>query len=426
MKLLLDDWQKEILDCKDRFILLSKGRQIGGTTTMAQKCGERLISQKGCKIVIVSLTEDQAELVIVMIRDFLTINHKKLISRKKWSSTKKLITLTNGSTAISRPVGTTGNSVRGFTGHVLYLNEASRMQELIFEAAKPILLTTSGEIWMDSTHFGTEGFFYRCWINKKKRWKVFYHSSEEVIFNRKISESWTKEQREDAIQFLKDEKEEMTILQYRQEYMGIAAQDIKQVFKDKLIKECMILKRRGGIIPNRKYFIGVDVARMGEDESTFEIFEKKEDKHLQHVEHQIRKHTLTTETTEHILSLNKQYKFKEIFVDDGGLGVGVFDQLLEARMKVKAIYSESRPLTKDEKKRKRAIKEDIFNNLLMLMERDEIKLLDDPEIFQSLKSVQFEIVNGRIKYYGNYTHIAVGIAFAAWCSKDKHLNIWVR
>jgi len=111
------------------------------------------------------------------------------------------------------------------------------------------------------------------------------------------------------------------------------------------------------------------------------------------------------------------------------MGVGVFDQLLtdpQTKRKVIAINNTSRPLTKDEKRRKKTIKEDIYNNFLMLMERGKIKLLNDHEIFLSLKSVQYEYTDdGKIKIFGNYTHIADGLVRAAWCAKDKSLNIWI-
>ena len=273
--ILLDKWQKEILDCKAKYILLCKGRQIGGTFIFARKCSERMVSQRGCKIVVASLTEDQAQLVIAMVLGYLEKNYKDFI-KKPYSRnvTKSVINLKNGSQIISRPVGTTGNAVRGFTGHVLYLNEASRMQEFIFEAAKPILLTTAGDIWMDSTPKGMEGYFYKSWVNKNKRFKVFYYTSEEVIKNREISESWTIEQRESALRFLDEEKEDMTKFQYQQEYLGMFVGGIQRFIPDELIDA------RCNIDPTKPYtpigdkFQGIDLARMGGDEIVLTSFDR--------------------------------------------------------------------------------------------------------------------------------------------------------
>ena len=50
----------------------------------------------------------------------------------------------------------------------------------------------------------------------------------------------------------------------------------------------------------------------------------------------------------------------------------------------------------------------------------------DDEVFLSLKSVQYEYIEGdKIKFFGNYTHIAEGLIRAAWAVKDKNLNIWI-
>ena len=138
---------------------------------------------------------------------------------------------------------------------------------------------------------------------------------------------------------------------------------------------------------------------------------------------------MTTWTERMILHLNNQYDFKKIYIDSSGLGAGVFDHLLEldqTKRKVISIENAQRSLDREEKRHKKLLKEDLYNNLLCLMERGEIDLLDDPEIFQSFKSVQFEITDSKdIKIYGNYTHIVEGIIRAAWCIKDKNLNIWI-
>ena len=60
------------------------------------------------------------------------------------------------------------------------------------------------------------------------------------------------------------------------------------------------------------------------------------------------------------------------------------------------------------------------------MERGEVEFLDDPEIFQSMKSVQFEITEKKdIIIFGEYTHICEGIIRSLWGIKDKSLNLYV-
>jgi len=60
------------------------------------------------------------------------------------------------------------------------------------------------------------------------------------------------------------------------------------------------------------------------------------------------------------------------------------------------------------------------------MEKGEIELFDDPRVRHSLRTMQISFEDGIMKIFGNYDHIADAIAFAAWCKKDKSLNIWIR
>ena len=425
----LDAWQKEIIADQSKYILLCKGRQIGGTSVFAEKAVQWMV-EKRKKILVGSITEEQAKLVIVMVKDILLNRYKELIGRGRNKPTLDKIMLKNGGEIRSRPVGTMGDAFRGFTADVNWFNEGSKWPELAFISIMPTLMTRGGEMWMDSTPFGKSGFFYQCFLNKNNLWKIYYKTSEEVLNARPINTSWTEEIKKGALQFLEHQKKELTTAQYSQEYLGLFLDELRQVFPDDLIRKCMVLKRPNTIDKTKKHYLGVDIARMGEDESTFEIMERKGDR-VRHVENQITKKTLTTETAERILGLDRLYNFKQIFIDDGGMGIGVFDQLLTAPQtsrKTVAINNADRPLTKDEKKRKRVIKEEMINNMLMMMEKGNCLLLDDPEIFTSLKSMQFEVdVNTKkTKYFGSYTHIADGLWRACWAVKDKSLNIWVR
>lgn len=426
----LDDWQEEILTAKGN-ILLCTGRQVGKTTIFSLKAAKRLIEKK-TQIIVVSLTEDQAELIIFMILGFLEQLAPKMIPYERNRPTKNKIELINGSKVLSRPIGLTGDSVRGFTGDVLIIDEASRMNEAVFAAAKPTLLTTAGEIWICSTPFGRQGYFWECY-NNTDRFKVFHKSSVEVIESRAISPSWTIEKKEAAIRFLEGEKKDMGKTRFGQEYLGLFIEDLQQFFPDDLILRTMKLKRPNEIRRGKDFYCGVDLARMGDDASTFEIIQIIGTK-LFHVEHQVTKRTLLSQSTTHIINLNKQYDFNKIFIDDEGIGVGVYDHLLdndETKRKIVSINNSKRVLDKDETMKVRLLKEDLYNNLLRLMEQGLIELLDDSDIFTSLKSVQYEYTTNEkgksyLKIFGNDTHIAEGLIRAAWSVKYKPLNIWVK
>ena len=431
-----DNWQKEVIIDKAKYLLICKGRQIGGTTTFAEKSVQRM-REKKTAILVGSITEEQAKLVIVMVKDILLRRYKPLIAYGKLKPTLTQITLKNGSTIRSRPVGTMGDAFRGFTADINWFNEASKFPEIAFVAIMPTLMTTGGDIWMDSTPFGKyingttkKTFFFKCFENFDERWKVYYKTSPDVIKEREFCLFWTKEKREASLKFLKDQEATLDKLQYAQEYLGQFMDDVNQWFEDDLIISCQTQDRPGRINKESNYFLGVDVARMGEDESTFEIFELRGD-HLFQVENQITKKTTLPQTFEHIKQLHALYDFSKIFIDSGGIGVGVYDWLKwDDDTKNQTIAIDNSKQIMDEGGKRKLQKTLKYTHTKMLMETGRLHLLKDSNIFQSFKSVQFAYTNDNLgvrhlKIFGNYTHIVEGVVNGAWGEKYKHLKLSV-
>ena len=439
MEIILDDWQKEVEEAEGD-ILLCTGRRVGKTYIMAKKAIDLMVSKPKTPIVIVSLTEEQAMIIHFMALHYLEEKYPGKYDKR--NTTIKRLTVKNGSTMITRPVGDTGDAARGFEGGVLIVDEASRMPKLFWLAAKPILLTTNGHIWMCSTPFGKKGYFWEKFnesYNLKKpdaRFKVFYKSSEDVMTNRPISRSWTKKQREGAIRILEEDKRDMTELEYGQEYLGLFLEDVNRLFDDEWIKKVCILERKG-INTNYSHYLGVDIARLGKDEGTFEIIRKINRDKFEHVESIITKKKLTTETEQKIIELQKLWNFKEIDIDAGAgtLGVSVLDHLLQNSItKRKVVGVNNRTLVQDEEDKSKIhlLKIDLYNNLKAMGERGEIKLLKDDKVKASLASIQYDYLvkekqKTRLVIFGGYSHVTEGLIRGAWAaSKDKRLNIWVR
>ncbi len=429
----LDDWQVEILKSQGNLILCS-GRQVGKSTIVAIKAAEEVVKKAKTSVMVVSFTEKQAQLLFFKILNYLEENYRYLIKTGRERPTRHIINLKNGSVIYCFAAGMTGDSLRGFTLNGVIIDEAPLMAEEIWMAIEPMMLTTGGWIWMLGTPHGAAGRFFEFYKNENKQFKVFHVNSEKVMFERKLSSSWTELQREKALLHLEDKKKSMSRKEYAQEYMGEFIKEFSQFFSDELIKKSCMLRRSS--IPSSAgvYFLGVDVARMGEDECTFEIINRQDRKALIHVDSIVMQKQYLNEVTNKILELDKVYNFKKIYIDDGGIGVGVFDYLLEneqTKRKIIAINNRARPLDRDESQKKKLLKEDLYNNLAGLMERGEIKLLNDDEVIESFKSVQYEYVIKeksltKMRIFGNYTHIVEGLIRAAFCVKDKTLNIWVR
>ena len=424
----LDEWQKQFLATEGDKILCT-GRQVGKSVVCGIDAGEYAVKHAKKVILMIAFTERQAYALFEKTLAYLVKTYPSFIKMGKNRPTKSKLMLNNGTIIWCLPTGTTGAGIRFLTVNRLYEDEASRIPPEVQDAVEPMLLTTGGDTILLSTPAGKQGYFYDVWKNEENKYDSFTRFSvfsETVMKERPICKTWTTQQREKALIRLEQAKMRMTRRAFAQEYLGEFVDDLMRFFPDSVIKACLRLKRAPP--SNERYYLGVDIGRLGGNESVFSIIEKKGD-FLKQRDNIITVNTLTTDSTKLIIDLEKEWHFRRIYVDSAGVGGGVFDQLLntpETKRKVIPIENARRSLDNEEKKTKKLFKEDLYHNLLMLMERKRIYLIDDPEIFQSLASVQYEYTpEGNIKIFGRYTHCAESLIRAAWCTNDKSLSLYI-
>lgn len=423
----LDQWQEDVLKAEGNICICS-GRQVGKSQTVAIKSSEYLIEHDNKTVLIISVTEDQAENLLIKILQYLTVNYPDQIDMTAGKKpTKHQINMVNGSKVITKAVGQYGVGVLGLTIDILVADECAYVPDAIWKSLTPMLLTTGGHQWLLSTPNAKSGYFYEAYTNPDMKFKTFHVNSEEVAKARPKILS------EMMLEYLAREKARMTKLQYAQEYLAQFLEELGQFFPEKLIKETSTLQRDDSSSFVGEFFLGVDVARMGGDETTFEILERKQNTKgkstYYHRDNIIHTYTLTTETIDKILELDEQYNFKRIYIDDGGLGVAVFDQLLiheQTKRKVEAINNASRAVDNEKHRTKKLLKEDLYMNLLNMMEREQIKFLNEDTVAQSLRSITIEHnpATNDVRIYGRYSHIVEGLIRAAWSIRNTPLNIY--
>ena len=435
--IVLDPWQEDVLVHKGD-ILLCTGRRVGKTYIMARKAVDRMLKVPKTKVLMFSLTEEQAMLIMVMAKDYLDETAPKTRVKKQTETNKKTLTLKNGSVMRVRPAGDTGDSGRGFEADVTIVDEASRMGKFFWIAVLPIVLMTAGEVWICSTPFGKQGYFWERFNeshnlkDEDARYKVFYTTTEKVIEERV---GWTPEHKTRVKQILAADKKTMSKLEYGQEYQGLFMEDIMKAFDEKDLRRAMQLEPKGATIGNN-YFLGVDVARYGKDEGTYETIEEIDGK-LFHRDNQITTKQSIPETFRFIHNVDKQYDFQKIFADgEGGIGIGVCDMLLDDDdTKNKTVPILNSTIIEDRWGSKTKIMKNwLYQNLIRLIQTGELLLLDDESVFHSLNGIQYEFIedtNGKpiMRYFGKKgaggDHIAEGLTRAALASKYKDLNLTV-
>jgi len=401
----LDQWQKDVLETEGN-ICLRSGRQVGKSTIISQKAAEYAIKHPGKEVMIVASVERQAVHLFLMVQNYLQDYHPKKV---KGRMTLSFAQLHNGSIIRCMPAGDTGRGIRGYTIDLLICDEAAYIRDEVFTAITPMLAITRGKMILLSTPHGKEGYFYDCFEDES--FTSFHISSEDCP--RKDQE------------FLDREKKRMTKGQYAQEYLGEFVDELRRLFSNELIDMISKLKRH---LPYGNKFLGVDIARMGADESVLVSLDRINKEYLKMFDIQITTQSTLTDTARLIIQQHKKYNYKKIYLDDGGIGAGVLDILLEdnlTKRRTVPINNSSRNLDSKGEKSKKLMKVELYNNLLRLMQQGKIEILNHPEIKQSLRSIQYEYDNGVMKIFGNYSHIAEALIRAAWCVQDKTLNIYV-
>ena len=418
----MDEWQSQVLSTTGHMILMC-GRQIGKSEIMAKKIADYLLNNPRKKILIVSGVERQASGLYNKTLNYIATSHPKQINNSKGNRPLKTkFSLKNGSTLITEPVGTDGSGARQHTIHGVVFEEMQLIPEDAFAAITPMLLTTGGFIWMLGTAWSTEGYVYERLSDPE--FTIFRVNAEEV------AEQRPEPQRTIMLNHLENERKRMTTAQYQQEYLAIPSDKTRQIFPDKLIARCMNATRPNNISEAFDYVCGVDPAGMGKDEGSISIFKINSDTETAtQTEHIITTKLYTTQTTERIVSLNQKYNFNKIYVDDGGIGFGVFSELLkedDTKFKTIPLNNSARPLDYKDEKRKRILYEDMIFNLLNLMEKGKVSLLQDPEIRESLKSYKFEYSDaGKLIISSNYNHPVQSIMRAVWHLQTKSLKLRV-
>lgn len=421
--LTLDPWQKDYCFDPDpnQDNLLLCGRQIGKTTAMSIRAVELAINhfKKGEFVLINSITEKQAYHMLAKAQAYAEEVYPYKIDRSKENKpTKHRLMFKDGTGILCYAAGDTGEGLRGYTIKKIMPDEGSRMSEEYYIAVLPSLSIIKGSMDIASTPAGkkhkdgSEKFFYKC--SKDPTFKKIYVSAEDCPRHTK--------------EFLDKMKKKLSKLAYAQEFLAVFTDELKRIFEDDMIEKiCKGERDQDWKKKNLSdYYLGVDVAGLGEDECTYEVFETDQNDFLKQIESIIEKRNFTTDTSKKVIQLNKIYNFEGIGIDDGGLGFGVYSELMDeddTKRITKPLNNASRDVDEEGVKSRKLLKEEMYINLQVLMENNKIQLLDDDEIKASLASIQHD--EGKI--FGSYSHVAEGIIRAVWlATKNKGNGLWIR
>jgi hypothetical protein len=130
----------------------------------------------------------------------------------------------NGSRIVGLP-GTEG-TIRGFSAvSLLVVDEASRVNDDLYLATRPMLAVSAGRLWLMSTPHGKRGFFYEAWENGGEEWERIRVRADQCP---RISPK-----------FLEEERATMGDRWFRQEYECQFEDEVSGVFARDLVVQAI-------------------------------------------------------------------------------------------------------------------------------------------------------------------------------------------
>jgi len=154
-----DPWQAEVMMSPAKRILLNCSRQSGKSTTSSIIALHRALYYPGSLILLISPSLRQSSELFKKVQQF----YKLLPDREKLPEDNRLsMTLDNGSRIVSLP--SSESNIRGFSAVSLVIeDEASRVDDDLYRAIRPMLAVSEGRIMLMSTPWGKRGHFFEEW-----------------------------------------------------------------------------------------------------------------------------------------------------------------------------------------------------------------------------------------------------------------------
>ena len=218
-----DPWQKEFLCTRAKNSLLLCGRQTGKSTTTAMAVMHEAEFYAPALILLLSPSERQSKEILkkaqFIFHRFHGMNSTNLVHREG----ALFLEMNNGSRILAMPGSE--DTIRGYSGvSLLVIDEASRVNDSLYYAVRPMMATSGGRLVALTTPFGKRGFFYDAW-QKDNDWLKIKATSEDCP---RIPKS-----------FLQEEKDSLPDFWYRQEYLCEFLDPIDSIFTYEQIMSAM-------------------------------------------------------------------------------------------------------------------------------------------------------------------------------------------
>ncbi|MEJ7862364.1 MAG: terminase family protein [Pyrinomonadaceae bacterium] len=158
-----DGWQSDLLRSDARQMILLCSRQSGKSTITSILALHQAIYKPDSLILLLSPSLRQSQELFRKLQDFYNALDSDALPQAVEESSLRM-ELSNGSRIIALPGKEA--TIRGFSGvSLLIIDEASRVEDALYQSVRPMLAVSGGRIVLLSTPFGKRGFFHSEWTD---------------------------------------------------------------------------------------------------------------------------------------------------------------------------------------------------------------------------------------------------------------------
>jgi len=175
--ILPDEWQRDLLASTARQMILLCSRQSGKSTVTAVMAAHQAAYVADSLVLLLSPSLRQSSELFRKVREVLLALGDAAPPATETSALR--LEFGNGSRVVCLP-GTEA-TIRGYSAPALVVeDEASRVDDALYMAVRPMLATSAGRLILLSTPWGKRGHFYETWERGGEDWHRVRVTAEAV------------------------------------------------------------------------------------------------------------------------------------------------------------------------------------------------------------------------------------------------------
>jgi phage terminase large subunit-like protein len=189
--ILPDAWQSDLLRSDAKQMILLCSRQAGKSTVTSILGLHTALYEPDSLILLLSPSLRQSQELFRKLQDVYNAVESPNLPQATQESALGMA-LSNNSRIIALPGKEA--TIRGFSGvTLLIIDEASRVEDALYQSVRPMLAVSGGRIILLSTPFGKRGFFHSEWTDGEG-WRKVKITADQCP---RIDKEWLERERQD-------------------------------------------------------------------------------------------------------------------------------------------------------------------------------------------------------------------------------------